>query len=226
MQERLTIFWRILRQMRPLQGWMLLAALLGLLTVACGIGLMSLSAYLISAAALHPSIAALAVAIVGVRLFGVLRGIVRYLERRFSQPLQLLAKQQYPLLETATFVNGQLDYNEIINLDSLVKGEQLEEFYWEAVLGLAAFLHTVFTSLLQDEVGNSHTGRQLNVVWKAFLTEVEQEMEQYQLYRARNNAQQNRTRRTDPLSHGQNRNTTSRNNSSPLRSPETQRRSI
>src|ERR1700738_634433 len=40
--------------------------------------------------------------------------IVRYLERRFSQPLILLAKHQYPILETATFVNGQLDYSEII----------------------------------------------------------------------------------------------------------------
>ena len=155
--------------------------------------------------------------------------IVRYLERRFSQQLQLLARQQYPILETATFINGQLDYSEIVNLDSLVKGEQLEEFYWEAVLGLAAFLRTVFSSLLQDEVGNSHTGRQLNVVWKAFLTEVEQEMQQYHLYRAHQNAQQNRNRRTDALNNGQNRNVSaplSSNEGYPQWSPETQRRSI
>ena len=152
--------------------------------------------------------------------------IVRYLERRFSQPLQLLARQQYPILETASFVNGQLDYSEIINLDSLVKGEQLEEFYWEAVLGLATFLRTVFTTLLQDEVGNSHTGRQLNVVWKAFLTEVEQEMHQYQLYRAHQNSQ-NRGRRTDALPNGQNKNhTPARNEGNAQWSPETQRRSI
>jgi uncharacterized protein DUF4388 len=156
--------------------------------------------------------------------------IVRYLERRFAQQLQILAGQQYPIVETATFVNGQLDYSEIINLDSLVKGEQLEEFYWEAVLGLGAFLRTVFTVLLQDEVGNSHTGRQLSVVWKAFLTEVEQEMQQYNLYRAHQHAQQNRNRRTDASSNGQN-----RNGSSPLSynegnpqwgTPETQRRLI
>ena len=155
--------------------------------------------------------------------------IVRYLERRFVQSLQLLARQQYPILETATFVNGQLDYSEIVNLDSLVKGEQLEEFYWEAVLGLNSFLRTVFASLLQDEVGNSHTGRQLNVVWKAFLTEVEQEMQQYQLYRAHQNVQQHRNRRTDALNSGQNWNTNtahSRNDGSPQWSPETQRRTI
>ncbi|HEY1354142.1 MAG TPA: DUF4388 domain-containing protein [Ktedonobacteraceae bacterium] len=155
--------------------------------------------------------------------------IVRYLERRFSQPLQLLARQQYPILETIAFVNGQLDCNEIVNLDSLVKGEQLEEFYWEAVLGLNSFLRTVFATLLQDEVGNSHTGRQLNVVWKAFLTEVEQEIQQYQLYRAHQNVQQNRARRTDALPNGQNGNVRmapAPYDGNPQGWPETQRRTI
>ena len=120
--------------------------------------------------------------------------IIRYLERRFSQPLQLLSKQQYPIMETANFTNGQLDCSEILHLDKLVKGEKLEEFYWEAVLGLATFLRTVFATLLNDEVGNSHTGRQLNVVWKAFLTEIDQEIQQYQLYRASQNTQYARNR--------------------------------
>ena len=120
--------------------------------------------------------------------------IIRYLERRFSQSLQLLSKQQYPILETANFANGQLDCSEILHLDKLVKGEKLEEFYWEAVLGLATFLRTVFATLLNDEVGNSHTGRQLNVVWKAFLTEIDQEIQQYQLYRANQNIQHARNR--------------------------------
>jgi len=156
--------------------------------------------------------------------------IVRYLERRFSQPLQLLARQQYPILETIAFANGQLDCNEIVNLDSLVKGEQLEEFYWEAVLGLNSFLRTVFATLLQDEVGNSHTGRQLNVVWKAFLTEVEQEIQQYQLYRAHQHVQHNRApRRTDALPSGQNGNAKAaqpRSDGNPQGWPETQRRTI
>lgn len=120
--------------------------------------------------------------------------IVRYLERRFAQPLQLLSKQHYPILETANFFNGQLDCSEILHLDKLVKGEKLEEFYWEAVQGLATFLRTIFATLLNDEVGNSHTGRQLNVVWKAFLTEIDQEIQQYQLYRAHQSAQHMRNR--------------------------------
>lgn len=151
--------------------------------------------------------------------------IVRYLESRFLQQLQVLARQQYPILETVAFTNGQLDYTEIINLDSLVKGEQLEEFYWEAVLGLGAFLRTVFTVLLQDEVGNSHTGRQLSIVWRAFLTEIEQEMQQYNLYRAHQHAQQNRGRRAGAGNNDQNRQGSAQE-SGPQWMPETQRRFI
>ena len=116
--------------------------------------------------------------------------VARYLERRFAQQLQLLSKQQYPILETAEFVQGKLDCTSILTLDKLVKGEKLEEFYWEAVLGLAAFLRMVFAELLRDEVGNSHTGRNLNLVWKAFLTEIDHEIQQYQVYRAYRSTQQ------------------------------------
>ncbi len=87
-------FWRLVRLAAPLSGPIGLAVLLGALTVASGIGLMATSAYLISAAALHPSVAALGVAIVGVRFFGISRGIWRYLERYVSHyvTLGLLAR--------------------------------------------------------------------------------------------------------------------------------------
>ena len=87
-------FWRLLKLAMPLKGWMALAALLGVVTVGSGIGLMATSAYLISAAALHPSIAALGVAIVGVRFFGIARGVFRYLERYVSHSVtfRLLAQ--------------------------------------------------------------------------------------------------------------------------------------
>src|SRR5215472_18316360 len=75
---------RLLRLAMPLKGWIILASTLGCLTIVSGIGLMGTSAYLISAAALHPSIAALSLAIVGVRFFGIARGVFRYLERLVS----------------------------------------------------------------------------------------------------------------------------------------------
>jgi ATP-binding cassette subfamily C protein CydCD len=68
----------------PLAPHVTLSALLGFATVAAAMGLMGTSAYLIAAAALHPSIAALQVAIVGVRFFGLSRGVFRYLERLIS----------------------------------------------------------------------------------------------------------------------------------------------
>jgi ATP-binding cassette, subfamily C, bacterial CydC len=77
-------FWRVLQLAQPMKNGMLLAVLLGTLTVGSGIALLATSAYLISAAALHPSIAALSVAIVGVRFFGIARGVFRYLERLAS----------------------------------------------------------------------------------------------------------------------------------------------
>ena len=153
--------------------------------------------------------------------------IVSYLEKRFAGSLQLMATQQFPILETASFVNGQVDCSEIFNLNNLVRGEQLEEFYWEAVRGLAVFLRTVFTTLLNDEVGNSYTGRQLNVVWKAFLTEVDQEIQQYQLYRAGQHAQNSRNRFNDSAFQSDvNWKGAAQKDGAPHWSPEWQRRSI
>ncbi len=120
--------------------------------------------------------------------------IVRYLDHRFAQSFEQLAKHQYPILETAHFTNGQVDSNDILTLNKVVKGEQLEEFYWEAVQGLATFLQMTFDTLLRDEVGNSHTGRQLNLVWKVFLSEMDGEVHQYQVYRAHRNMQASRGR--------------------------------
>jgi Domain of unknown function (DUF4388) len=126
--------------------------------------------------------------------------VVRYLERRFAQQLHLLSTQHYSILETTEFANGKLDCSSILTLNKLVKGEQLEEFYWEAVLGLAAFLRMIFAELLRDEVGNSHTGRNLNFAWKAFLTEIDQEIQHYQVYRAQRNTQMSRGRDSKPSS--------------------------
>ena len=89
-----SIMLRLFKLALSYKGWMALAALLGFLTVGSGIGLMMTSAYIIAKAALHPSIAELQIAIVGVRFFGISRGIFRYLERYISHEVtfRLLAK--------------------------------------------------------------------------------------------------------------------------------------
>ncbi len=97
-------FWRLLKLAAPFRGWMSLAALLGFASIGSSIGLMTTSAYIIAKAALHPSIADLQVAIVGVRFFGIARGVFRYLERYVSHQVsfRLLARLRvwfYEMLE-------------------------------------------------------------------------------------------------------------------------------
>ena len=68
---------------------LVLAALLGVLTILFGVGLMATAGYLISRAAEQPAVLSLTVAIVGVRFFGLARPIARYLERLASHDVAL-----------------------------------------------------------------------------------------------------------------------------------------
>lgn len=70
--------------LRPFWRGMVLSVLLGFLTVASSVALMATSAWLISTCGLRPSVADLGVSIVGVRFFGITRGVMRYLERLVS----------------------------------------------------------------------------------------------------------------------------------------------
>jgi len=88
-------FPRLFKLALSYKGWMLFAALLGFLTVGSGIGLMMTSAYIIAKAALHPSIAELQIGIVGVRFFGISRGVFRYLERYISHEVTFRLLQQF-----------------------------------------------------------------------------------------------------------------------------------
>jgi len=93
-QRKTKPLFQLLSLLSPFKGWVFLSILLGFITVASGIGLMSTSTYIISMAALQPSIAVLQVAIVGVRFFGISRALFRYLERLISHQVtfRLLAQ--------------------------------------------------------------------------------------------------------------------------------------
>ncbi|MBN1202460.1 MAG: thiol reductant ABC exporter subunit CydC [Anaerolineae bacterium] len=87
-------FYRLIRLAAPFRWWMALSALLGFATIGSSIGLMSTAAWIIASAALHPPLGELQVAIVGVRFFGIARGVFRYLERYVSHQttFRLLAR--------------------------------------------------------------------------------------------------------------------------------------
>ena len=78
------IMMRLLKIMGSAWLAMFMAVIFGCLTICSNMGLLATSAYLISSAALHPSITELSIAIVGVRFFGISRAAFRYLERYIS----------------------------------------------------------------------------------------------------------------------------------------------
>ena len=73
---------------------MALAALIGFATTGSGIGLLMTSAYIIAKAAMQPPMVTLQLGIVGVRFFGLARGVFRYAERLISHNItfRILAK--------------------------------------------------------------------------------------------------------------------------------------
>ncbi len=121
---------KILKLLSPYKWWMLLASLLGFLTIGSSIGLLMTSAYVIAKAALHPHIGELSIAIVGVRFFGISRGLLRYAERLFSHEVtfSLLAKFRVwffktiePLVPSRTgkFTSGDLLARVVSDVESL-----------------------------------------------------------------------------------------------------------
>jgi thiol reductant ABC exporter CydC subunit len=88
------ILWRLLSFLNGSWNWVALSILLSTLTIGSSVALIGTSSWLISTAALHPSVADLGVSVVGVRFFGIARGIFRYLERLVSHNVtfRLLAR--------------------------------------------------------------------------------------------------------------------------------------
>src|SRR5512133_1899125 len=140
---------RLLTFARPYWKEISLSVLLSVATTAASIGLMGTSAYLIATAALQPSIAVLQVAIVGVRAFGIARGVFRYLERLVSHSVnfKLLAQLRgwffravEPLVPGGVedLQSGDLLASAIKDIDTL------EDFY---VRGMAPPLSAVIVTL-------------------------------------------------------------------------------
>lgn len=72
---------RLLALMRPFRWWIAAGVLLSFATIGSSVGLMAVSAYLISRAAIASDVTQIALAIAGVRLFALTRAAFRYGER-------------------------------------------------------------------------------------------------------------------------------------------------
>ncbi len=150
------ILW-LLAFLRPFWKSVALSVLLGVLTIASGIGLLGVSAYLIASAALQPSIAALQIAIVSVRFFGISRAVFRYLERLVSHSVnfRLLAELRvwfYRALEPLAPARLQSHRSADLLSRVIADIETLENFYVRAVVPpLVAMVITICVSSLAGQ---------------------------------------------------------------------------
>ena len=145
---------RLLKLMLPFRWWILAGVLLSFATTGASVGLMAVSAYLISKAALARDMTELAVWITGVRFFAVARVGLRYAERYvthlatfriltslrvwFYRAIEPLAPAQL-----AQYRSGDLLARVVADI------ETLENFYLRVVIPpLAAALVTLLACLL------------------------------------------------------------------------------
>lgn len=131
--------------LRPFRWWIGITVLLAASTVLANVGLLSVSAVLISMAALQPPLLDLMVYIVGVRFFGISRALLRYSERYVSHKItfQILTRLRvlvYQRIEPSAPA-GLQQYSDGQLFDRLLNDiEVLKYFYLRAVLTPAAAL--------------------------------------------------------------------------------------
>jgi len=130
-----------------------LSVIIGAGTIGSSVALMGTSAWLISTAALHPSVADLGVSVVGVRFFGIMRGLLRYAERLVSHDVtfRLLSRLRvwfYEKLEPLAPAR-LMDFRAGDLLSRIIGDvETLENFYVRVVSPpLTALLVGLFTAI-------------------------------------------------------------------------------
>lgn len=142
---------RLLNLIAPFKWWVAFGILLNFLTIASSVGLMALSAYLISKAVLVVNVADLALAITTVRLFAISRAVFRYLERTYihTATFHILAHLRvwfYASLEPAAPAR-LIQYRSGDLLTRIIGDiETLDNFYVRVVVPpVAAVLVTAYT---------------------------------------------------------------------------------
>ncbi len=150
----MSTFLRLLKLIAPFKKWVAFAVLLSFLTIGSSVGLMAMSAYLISKAAIVTDVADIAVAITLVRVFAIARAAFRYLERYFTHTatFRILTRLRVwffasiePLAPArlASYRSGDLLTRIVSDI------ETLENFYVRVVVPpIAAGLVTLFACLI------------------------------------------------------------------------------
>jgi thiol reductant ABC exporter CydC subunit len=161
---------RLLRLMWPFRLWILGGAALGSLAIGSSVGLMAVSAYLISQSALISNVAEVALAVTAVRVLAISRAAFRYLERYVSHraTLRILANLRawfYEAIEP--LAPARLESHRAGDLLTRIVRDvdTLEDFYVRVLLPpLVAVAVTAFASLALGSFSPA-----LGVVVLAFL---------------------------------------------------------
>lgn len=141
----------IIPYLRKYKGLLLLAIVLGALTILFGSGLMFTSGYLISKASLRPeSILMVYVPIVGVRTFGIGRAVLSYVEKLTGHQFVLkilsdMRSRLYKILEPqALFLRSRFQTGDLLGIlaDDI---EHLQDFYLKTFLPsvVSLFIYTM-----------------------------------------------------------------------------------
>lgn len=150
----MSTFARLLKLVAPFKWWVALSVLLSFLTIGSSVGLMAMSAYLISRAAIVTNVAEIALAITAVRTFAILRAVFRYVERYVTHrsTFRVLAHLRvwfYAAIEP--LAPARLVRHRSGDLLARIMGdiETLENFYARVIAPpVAAVLVTILTCLI------------------------------------------------------------------------------
>ena len=150
----MSTFTRLLKLLAPFKWWVAFGVLLSFLTIGSSVGLMAMSAYLISKAALVTDISDIALAITAVRLFAILRAVFRYLERYYTHTatFRILTQLRVWLFSALEpLAPARLMAYRSGDLLTRIVGdiETLENFYVRVIIPpIAAVFVTIFACLI------------------------------------------------------------------------------
>jgi ATP-binding cassette subfamily C protein CydC len=145
---------RLLRLMAPFRWWVALAVLLSFGTLGASVGLMAMSAYLISKAALVSGFADLSVLVTAVRAFAISRAALRFAERYVTHlaTFRILTRLRvwfYATIEPIAPARLQAYRSGDLFTRIITDIEALDQFYVRAVVPpLSAALVTAFSIVI------------------------------------------------------------------------------
>ena len=126
-----------------------LSIMLAVATIGCSVALYSLSAYVLSVASLMPSIYAISIAVVLIRLFGISKGAFRYAERLVSHRSVFAVLKDLRLTFFKKIINSRfIDFLSLDKRFTLIKFvqniEKLQDVYLRSLLPFASGLFIMF----------------------------------------------------------------------------------